>query len=425
MARHALVDGNNFFASCETIFQPWLRGRPLVVLSNNDGCVVSRSAEARALGVPMAVPIHECRDLCRQHGVIIRSSNYALYGDISRRLREVLMQAAPRVLPYSVDEAFLDLAGVPDATGLARRLRVDLLQRIKLSCGIGIGPSRTLAKFANHIAKRQACWGGVFNLEDHDDRFIASLMAATPVTEVWGVGPGLGERLAAHGITTVADLRSAGPVRARRLGGLGLERTARELAGEDCLSDDLADEPRKQIISTRSFGRRVEDVDSLRAALTRHACKAGEKLRRQGSQAAYLQVMLRAVSVPAVAGRMVMPPSHVLVTLALPSQDSVALTRAAHAGLAQLFVPGGQYRKCGVALFGLAPVDSPQPDFFANGDAASRRRLMQAVDAINRRAGEGRLRLASELLGGGWQMRQEQRSPRYTTHWDELPIARC
>lgn len=426
MTTYALVDGNNFFASCEAVFQPGLRGRPLVILSNNDGCIVSRSAEAKALGIPMGAPIHECRAQCRQHGVIILSSNYALYGDMSRRLRAVLMAAAPRVMPYSVDEAFLDLTGVPDATGLARRLRADLLRRLKLPCGIGIAASRTLAKFANHIAKQQGCWGGVFNLDDHDPAFITRLMSATPVGEVWGIGRGLEERLAAHGIRSVSDLRDAGPVRARQLGGLMLARTVRELAGDDCLSDMDRDEPRKQIISTRSFGRRIDDRDSLRAALTRHACKAGEKLRRDGSQAAYLQVMLKTARMPAWPGQgSPEAGSHVLVTLPMPTQDSALLATAAHQGLERLFVPGLQYRKCGVALFGLTPADAPQPDLFDHGDSPRRQQLMQALDRINQRAGEARLRLASELLGQGWQMRQEYRSPRYTTHWNELPVARC
>lgn len=413
----ALVDANNFYASCETLFEPGLRGRPLVVLSNNDGCIVSRSAEAKQLGVPMGAPIHLWQRFCAQRGVILRSSNYALYGDLSQRMVTLLQGFSPEVEVYSIDESFVDLSGEPNATATGRRIRDTLARQLRLTVGVGVAPSKTLAKFANHLAKRQACWGGVFNTADHEPTLLEALMSASPVDEVWGVGRRLADRLAADGLHTVLDLRRADPARIRRAYGVILERTVRELNGLSCLSIEQVEPPRRQILSSRSFGRLVHDLPSLQAALTRHACRAAEKLRRQQGRARLVGVMIRTNPFRDVPDR-----RTAWIGLDHHSADSVLLTRAALAGLTQLFVPGKAYHKAGVILADIQPDGALQSDLFAPGDDPRQLRLMQALDAVNRRLGRDTLCLASERQGQGWQMRMARRSPRYTTRPEEFPV---
>ncbi len=293
MAVFALVDANNFYATCEKIFQPRLRDRPLVVLSNNDGCVVARSAEAKALGVPMGAPIHEWRDFCRQHGVVIKSSNYVLYGDMSARMLGILQEHSPDVESYSIDESFIGLEGFDSLTERGRAMRMDIQRRIHVTCGVGIGPTKTLAKFANHIAKKHAEFGGVFNTFDHNQGRVDALMASYPVTEVWGVGPRLGRQLEVLGINTVLDLRQAAPRDIRQQFGVVLERTVRELNGLSCLALDDVTHDKQQIISSRSFGRLVYGLDDLRSAVSHFMARASEKLRRQHSRCNLVVVGIR------------------------------------------------------------------------------------------------------------------------------------
>lgn len=414
MSRFALVDANNFYATCEKVFVPRLAGRPLVVLSNNDGCIVARSAEARALGIRMGAPMHEWRDFCRRHGVVVRSSNYALYGDMSRRMVSVLQEFAERVESYSIDECFLDLSEVPTPTRHGFALREALAQRIKLQCGVGIGPTRTLAKFANHIAKQQACWGGVFNLDEHEPALVEHLMAACPAGQVWGIGYRLIDRLAALGITTALDLRRADPVDIRRRFSVVQERVVRELNGESCLAPEVVG-ARQQLMSTRSFGRPTDDADVLRAAVSHHASVVAARLRAQQGRAQYLQVMIRNGS----------QHQGTVVALAQPTADTGALVMAAVEGMRRLYRPGQDYRKVGVLLGGLCDGREVQPDLFGEREDPRRQRLMVALDDINRRHGRDTLRVASTGLSKAWLMRAEHRSPRYTTCVGELPVVRA
>ncbi len=421
MTIFALVDANNFYATCEKVFAPALAGRPLVVLSNNDGCIVARSAEARALGIRMGAPLHEWRDFCRQHGVVIRSSNYALYGDMSRRMVSVLQQFADQVESYSIDECFLDLSGLPDATRHGFILREALARRIKLSCGIGIGPTRTLAKLANHVAKQQACWGGVFNLLDHEPALIEHLMAGCPVGQVWGIGHRLIDRLAALGIHTALDLRRADAGDIRRRFSVIQERVVRELNGESCLPPEAAG-ARQQLMSTRSFGQLTGDPDVLRAAVSHHASVVAARLRAQQGRAQYVQVMIRTN-----------PNRHqdrqhrdsVMVALQQPTADTGLLVMAAVEGLRRLYRPDHGYQKVGVTLGGLCGLSDTQPDLFRRPEDPRRQRLMAALDDINRRHGRDTLRMASTGLSQAWLMRAAHRSPRYTTCLGELPVVRA
>ena len=419
MPIYALVDANNFYATCEKIFDPSLMNKPLVVLSNNDGCIVARSAEAKALGIPMAAPIHQHRQFCHQHGVVIKSSNYTLYGDMSARMLSILQDLCPRVESYSIDESFLDMAGFAEPTQFARHIRTQLRKQVKLSCGVGIGPTKTLAKFANVIAKKQPYWGGVFNVLDHPEHMLDALMQQYAVSEVWGVGRRLTLRLNADGINTVLDLKHCNPIALRKRYGIVLEKTVRELNGESCLSLQEVGEPKQQIMASRSFGAVIEDYDTIKTALCHHVSRAAEKLRLQCSVAQHVYVMIRTNPF-----REQDEPYRrtTLLPLAHPSADTSVLMAAALAGLAQIFKPGLKYHKCGVMLGQLTSAESAQPDLFAPTDDPKRLRLMALMDNINRVHGSNTLRFASLDLSRDWHMRAGQRSPCYTTDWHNLPV---
>lgn len=423
MAVFALVDANNFYATCEKIFQPKLQGRPLVVLSNNDGCIVARSAEAKAMGIPMGAPIHEWRKLCHEAGVVIKSSNYALYGDMSRRMLTLLQGYSPHVESYSIDESFLDLSGFPDATGYGRVIRANLIRRLKITCGVGIGPSKTLAKFANHIAKKELLWGGVFNTLDHPVALLDELMANYPVTEVWGVGRRIGVRLNTLGIHTVLDLRRCETRDIRREFGVVLERTVRELNGLSCLDLELLAKAKQEIMASRSFPELVRDFDTLRAAVTHHASSAAERLRTQHGTARAVYVSLRTNPFRT---QDLQYSVRVLVPLLQASADTRVLVAAAVRGLEYGYRPGYGYKKVGVLLADLGVADRhEQNDLFVAPADPRQQALMQTLDQINRRFGRGTLKVAAEGMGRNWRMRAEDRSPRYTTCWQELPVAQA
>lgn len=420
MSAFALVDANNFYATCERVFQPALAGRPVVVLSNNDGCIVARSAEAKALGIPMGAPMHEWAGVCRQHGVVVKSSNYALYGDMSNRMLRVLQQHAPDVEAYSIDESFIDLQGFQDMTGRGRAMRADILRRLHITCGVGIGPTKTLAKFANHIAKKQAWWGGVFNTMDHDQSMVDTLMANYPATEVWGVGRRLGVRLQQLGINSVLDLRRAEPRDIRREFGVVLERTVRELNGLSCLALEDVVSPRQQIICSRSFGQLVHRHEDLQAAVATFAARAAEKLRMQHSVAQLVYVGIRTNPFREQDAQY---RQTIAVPLVQPTCDSLVIGAAAARALARIYRPGFAYKKAAVMLGQISDQGVQQRDLFAGGDDPRRQALMQMMDRANRLYGSGTLRSAAEGLGDNWRMRTEGRSPRFTTCWVELPVA--
>ena len=420
MPIYALVDANNFYATCEKIFDPALATKPLVVLSNNDGCIVARSAEAKALGIAMGAPIHQWQGFCRAHGVVIKSSNYTLYGDMSARMLAILQKLCPDVESYSIDESFLDLQGFPEITAYAHRIRETLKQHIKVTCGVGIGPTKTLAKLANLIAKKEPAFDGVFNLLDHTPAAIDQLMASYPAGEVWGIGRQLAPRLHREGIQTVLDLKHADALVTRKRYGVVVEKIVRELNGEVCLTLGDVGRPKQQIMSTRSFGSALSDPQAIKAALSHHVSQVGERLRAQHSVAAHLYVMLRATALREQAQSYwrttVIPLPH-------PTADTQILMAAMMKGLRQLYVPDLKYQKCGVMLGEIGPAATQQTDLFASVDDPKRLRLMAVMDSLNKAKGPGTLHFASTQLSTAWQMRANHRSPRYTTCWDEFPIA--
>mgnify|MGYP003336293125 FL=1 len=414
----ALVDCNNFYVSCERLFRPDLQRLPVVVLSNNDGCVVSRSAEAKALGIRMGQPWFECKDLAEQHGVLALSSNYALYADLSNRVMQILAGFSPRTEVYSIDECFVDLSGMPNVRALSYRLRETVLRWAGIPVCVGIGPTKTLAKLANHIAKKHPRSRGVFNHNDLTPAQQSRLLSRIPVEEVWGVGRRLTARLAARGIHTVQDLRVAHVPSLRAEFGVVMEKTQRELNGLACI--DLQDvvPDKQQIIASRSFGHMVEHIEVLKDAVSVFVANACAKLRAQGSHASVIQVFLMTNRF-----RQDLPqymPSQA-ISLPQPSNDSLVMNRWADALVTQLFRPGYQYKKAGVMLSGITPQDQHQLDWLEPPPEVDTR-LMEALDRLNTRYGRGTVKVSTQGAYREWQMKQMSKSPDYTTDWHAVPV---
>ncbi len=417
----ALVDGNNFYVSCERVFDPRLAGRPVGVLSNNDGCVVARSEELKALGVAMGAPRHLLPPAVRRQAVLL-SSNYALYGDMSRRVNQVLAEFSPDVEPYSIDESFVGFAGFPAQTLEARchELRETVRRWTGIPVGVGVAPTRVLAKLANRLAKREPACEGVCLLEA-DSEATRRVLEACPVTELWGVARRSAERLALMGIDTAWQLRRADPRWVRSRFSVVMERLVWELRGRPAIALEEMSEPRRRLLVSRSFGRLTGERHELEAALRQHAARAGEKLRRQGSQARAVQVFLR--TSPFLAGE----PQYrnaALVALPAPSGDSRELLAAARRALDAIFLEGYRYQKCGVMLLDLVDAESAQPSLLESPDDDARRvrsqRLMATLDRLNREMGRDTVRFGLPREGNAWALRCAHRSPRYTTRWNEL-----
>ncbi|GAB4217555.1 MAG: Y-family DNA polymerase [Synechococcales cyanobacterium] len=409
----ALVDCNNFYVSCERLFQPHLNGIPVVVLSNNDGCVVARSPEVKALGIPMGVPLFKIRAEVERHGIRLFSSNYALYGDMSRRVMETLRGFTPRMEVYSIDEAFLDMNGVPpgERQALAQTMKQRVQQWTGIPISVGIGETKTLAKLANRQAKGSSL--GCFDLTAVADR--DGLFAGIPVGEMWGIGSRWAKRLRGLGIYTVLDLQRARPTLIKqKLGVVGL-RVALEVAGIPCLPLVEREPPRQSIMVSRSFGRPIVTVGELQEAVTTYVCRAMEKVRRQGCVAGQMQMFV-------VRGRFGDPDAWVSATMRLleGTSDSREWVAWAVPMVTQLFEEGVSYRKAGVILSRFEPAQAVQGSLLSGGDAAGVGELWQMVDGVNRRWGRETLRLAVTGLERQWLLKAAKRSPRYTTQWQEL-----
>lgn len=416
----ALVDCNNFYASCEQLFAPALRGRPVVVLSNNDGCVVSRSNEAKALGVPMAAPWHQIKERARRDGILPRSSNYALYADMSNRFAEILGQFSPCLEAYSIDECFLDLSGPEGALALGAEIRARIAQWLGLAVCVGIGPSKTLAKLANHCAKKAlAGRDGVCDLSRMAGCDQDALFERIAAGEVWGVGRQNSARLEELGVRSVRELRDADPAAIRRRFSIVLERTVRELRGESCLALEEIVPDRQQIMVSRSFGVAVYEQAELGEAVASHIARAAEKLRAQRSLAGAVHVHIRTSPFRT-------PPYQRSLTLPLPepSDDTRVLTGWALAALKRIYRPGFAYQKAAVMLTELVSRDGRQRGLFEAADERGNA-LMGALDAINRRWGRGTVQLSVAGLTQHWAMRREHLSPACTSDWAQLLSVRA
>lgn len=420
MARSfALVDGNSFYCSCERVFDPSLKGRPVIVLSNNDGCAVARTSEAKALGIKMGAPFFKIRDLCRREGVVVFSSNYALYGDMSGRLNDVYARVAKDIEVYSIDESFLDLTDErPDRReALARDLRATALRWTGVPTCVGIGPTKTLAKLANHIAKTAPELGGVCDLTDAAVR--DAWMRRVVLAEVWGIGPAAQAKLAALGCRTVADVRDldARPVR-QAMTVVG-ERILHELRGTPCIDLETVAPTRKGCAVTRCFSGRVTEREAMEQAVASHATRLGEKLRHHGLATDHVTVFLH------TSDHDDGPQRSATRTVDLPeaTSDTMVLVKAARWGARQIWRPGFRYSKAGLVTVDLVAPGSSQRALFGGFDRERGEALMDALDAINSRWGRGTLRPAAagiERQKRSWATKFEMRSPRYTTRLDEV-----
>jgi len=415
----ALVDCNNFYVSCERVFRPDLKNVPVVVLSNNDGCVVSRSNEAKALGIKMGQPWFECKALAQEHGILALSSNYALYADLSNRVMSILSDYSPRHEVYSIDECFVDLTGTPQLRDVSYAMRARVIAWTGIPVCVGIGPTKTLAKLANHIAKKHPRSKGVFNYNDLTQAQQVKLLSQVEVGEVWGVGRRISARLSEHGIHTVQDLRMAHTATLRSEFGVVMEKTQRELQGVPCIDLQEVVPDKKQIVSSRSFGQTVRDVAVLKDAMSTFVANACAKLRAQGSHAALIQVSLHTNRF-----RKDLPqynPSFAL-PLPQPTNDSLVVNRWADYLVGRLFKPEYAYKKAGIMLGEITPVGQYQADWLEPTQATDTR-LMEALDGLNKRFGRGTVKVSTQGAHAGWQMRQERKSPSYTTDWASMPWA--
>ena len=415
----ALVDCNNFYASCEKLFRPDLKDTPVVVLSNNDGCVVARSREAKLLGIKMGVPVFQIKAEMQRHGILAFSSNYALYADLSSRVMRTLEEMAPRVEVYSIDEAFLDLTGIESVLSLVefgQQVRERIGHWIGITVCVGIAPTKTLAKLANHAAKKYPATQGVVDLTNPDRQ--RRLLALVPVDDVWGVGKRLSKRLNALGITTALDLANASPRAIRDQFSVVLERTVRELNGESCIELEEIPPTKKQIVCSRSFGVKVTQFELLREAVCEYATRATEKLRKEQQQAKVLTVFIRTSPFKDNEPQYSNSASGELL---IPSCDTRDFIELANHLLKRIWKDGFRYAKAGVMLSDFYDPGMFQPGLFDDISTRSNsQQLMSVLDTINQ-SGAGKVFFAGQGTKKDWSMKREHLSPAYTTRWDQLP----
>ncbi|MGJ7553324.1 Y-family DNA polymerase [Variovorax sp. RB3P1] len=430
----ALIDGNNFYVSCERIFRPSLEGLPVIVLSNNDGCAIARSNEAKALGIKMGHPWFQIKHMADSHGVVALSANFALYGDISDRVASLTAGFGPIQEIYSIDECFVDITGIRgDHVARGHKLRERIIQWVGIPCGFGIGPTKTLAKLANHVAKTaerkpgsypsklaQVCDFSTLSKAEMDEVF-----AATEVGEVWGIGRRISEQLKEGNINTVLDLVRIDPATIRSRWSVVLERTVRELQGTPCIALEDVPASKKEIACTRSFGHPVTQLHELTEAVTDFASRASEKLRKQGSLTAQVHTFIRTSPF-----RQQDPQYSRSITLPLrrPSCDTRLIVQSAVAGLQAIYKDGFKYAKAGVMLLELQPDTVIQGELDLDEAAPDKGKLMTALDSINQKYGKGTLIMGSSGVRGddrAFSMKQERRTPAYTTKWEDMPTVRA
>lgn len=420
----ALADVNSFYASCEKVFRPDLRNKPVVVLSNNDGCVIARSTEARALGIRMGVPWFQLKSVTFPEPVIAFSSNYALYASLSNRVMIHLEEMAPRVEQYSIDEMFLDIRGIDRCINFedfGRQLREHVRSGTGLTIGVGMGPTKTLAKSAQWASKEWKQFRGVLALSPDTPRRTAKLLSLQPVEEIWGVGNRIAKKLKVMGITTALQLSLTNPTFIRKNFNVVLERTVRELNGESCISLEEAPPPKQQIVCSRSFGERVTTYEAMRQAVCQHAERAAEKLRGERQYCRHISAFIKtspfAINEPYYGN---------LATekLLTPTRDTRDIIAAAVKALDRIWVSGHRYAKAGVMLNDFSPTGVSQLNLFDEVQPRSQSdALMKVLDSINH-TGLGSVWFAGRGIAPEWQMKREMLSPAYTTRWSELPIAK-
>ena len=421
------IDGNSFYCSCERIFRPQLRGKPVVVLSNNDGCIVALTKEAKATGLKRGMPLFKVKDIVEEHNVAVLSSNYELYQSISNRMQRTIANMVPRLESYSIDEVFADLTGVEGEdpaklTALAQDIRSRVLKWVGIPTCAGIAPTKTLAKLCDHFAKTYQCFNGVVNWLELTDERRTKAMAITPVKEIWGVGGQSLAKLQAMGVNTVLDFARMDSALIRRRFTVVMERTQREIRGISCIPLDEHPEPKQQIVRTRSFATASSDIGTILSAVSVHMAEAVKVLRQQKSAAKTVGVIFFTDPFKANVRH-----HSVFESRPLPHAcaDILTLTEAAHALVRAFFKEGCAYKKAGVVLADLIPAEqSLVPETLFDGDEIEllkrRERMQASIDAVNQRFGGKVVTLASTKINSEWSMRRDHLSPCPTTNWDDL-----
>lgn len=416
----ALVDCNNFYVSCERVFNPDLIGRPVVVLSNNDGCVVARSPEAKALGIKMGEPAFKLETLFRQYRVAVCSSNYQLYGDMSQRVMNTLSQFAPELEVYSIDEAFLNLGGIPvDLESWGRQIRTTVRKHTGIPVSVGVGPTKVLAKIANHYAKKVPENNGVFLLDSREK--IEELLAQLEIGEIWGIGRKHAALLNRYGIQTAAEfIRMPDSWVRKHLTIVGL-RLKEELQGISCLPLELLSPSKKAICTSRSFGEFQTQLEPLQEAVATFAAKCGYKLRKQKACAGVLMVFLQTNTFNSDEPQYT---PNSTITLPVATHSDLELIQYALTALQTIYRPGYRYKKAGVIVSAIVPEEQVQGSLFDTVDRSKHRVLMQTLDQINTRYGLATVKPAVQGGDSGWKLRREKLSPCYTTRWSDIITVR-
>lgn len=415
----ALVDCNSFYASCEQVFRPDLRGKPVIVLSNNDGCVVARSAEAKALGIQGFEPYFKMRDLIEAHEVQVFSSNYRLYGDLSHRVMTLLKDFSPDIEVYSIDEMFLSLKGLAiEPKTYGQKIKQCIWQQVRIPVGVGIAPTKTLAKVANKAAKSIPQCQGICVL-DTPEKW-SWMLKRMPVTDIWGVAKRTAKRLEGLNIQTAWDLATANPKIVRRHSNVCLERTIEELNGRSCLPLEAVPPDKQQIYCTRSFGHPTHSIDPILEAVSLYTSRAAEKLRKQRHLVGFMQVFIHTSP-----HKSNYRSASEVVPLLHPMDDTRKLITAARSAVTRLYKEGFAYIKAGIGLLDLVDKREYQPDLFVGGPTEDAQALMATLDRVNRRIGKGTLFLGAQGVRKPWYMKQQFCSKQYTTSWSEIPTVKA
>lgn len=414
-----IMDCNNFYASCERVFNPALNGRPVIVLSNNDGCVIARSNEAKALGIKMGVPAYQIKEAIHEHGIAVFSSNYTLYGDMSSRVMSILASLAPEIEIYSIDEAFINLDGIKDLQLLGSDIVYKVARGTGIPVSLGIAPTKTLAKVANKFAKKYPAYNRVCIIDKEDKRIRA--LELTDVGDVWGIGHRQAVKLEKQGVKSAYDFTLLPGSWVRKNMTVVGERTWKELRGVSCIDMVSMPPTKKQICTSRSFGKMVDDYDTVAEAVATHASSCAWKLRQQQSYAMSLMVFIHTNSY-----REDLPQywRNTIIKLPVPTADTLEIVHYALHGLKGIFIRGYQYKKAGVIIMEITS-GGVQSELFDNIDRTKRARLMEAIDRINGGHNQSLVKLAVQGSGRGWELKQEQLSRHFTTNLTEIITISC
>ena len=408
----ALADCNNFYVSCERVFRPFLDNKPVIVLSNNDGCAIARSNEAKSLGIGMGSPYHQIRGLCQKNNVRVYSSNYELYGDMSRRVVSALGQFTNQIEVYSIDESFLYLSETKDPLEIAKTMRTKVLQWTGIPISVGLGPTKTLAKLANRLAKKNR--SGCLTVSQDDYELIASV----EIEDVWGVGRRLGHKLRGVGVSNALNLMRASSKAVRKLGGVVLERTQKELQGWQCLELEQCPQPKKNVCCSRAFGQPITSLNQIEEAVANHSFRGVQKIRKQQSLACGLQAFIKTnpfrVNTPQYS-------NAGYIGFDEPTDEPMQIISTAKNIIQSIYRKGYQYHKAGIMLLNLQPKALQQGLLFPPKQQSKRKQLLEAIEEIRSAYGPESAFLAAQGIQRKWEMKRNYRSPRYTTNWQEIP----